>query len=190
MMGVMSSDFPTLETPRLRLRELRPDDAPALFAIHSDAESMRWFGADPPTELAQAEEMIAQFAAGRQQPQPSTRWGLEERASGRLLGSCGLFRLNRLWQTANVGYELGRQAWGQGYMREALSYLLPWGFEHLNLHRVEAQVHPDNTPSRRLLEGLGFVEEGRQRQAAAWGGQRHDVLHYGLLRPEFRPALH
>lgn len=47
------SDFPTLETDRLVLREIVADDAPALFAIHSDAIAMRWFGTDPLVDIAQ-----------------------------------------------------------------------------------------------------------------------------------------
>ena len=67
--------FPTLATQRLRLRELRATDAPALFAIHSDTANMRWFGADPMTDLAQAHALIDTFAQWRTQPNPGTRWG-------------------------------------------------------------------------------------------------------------------
>ena len=71
--------FPTLETPRLRLRELTLDDAPALLAIHGDGPAMRHFGTDPLTTLAEAEDLVRRFAAWRQQPHPGVRWGLERR---------------------------------------------------------------------------------------------------------------
>ena len=72
--------FPTLATQRLRLRELRATDAPALFAIHRDAANMRWFGADPMTDLAQVHALIDTFAQWRTQPNPGTRWGIERDA--------------------------------------------------------------------------------------------------------------
>jgi ribosomal-protein-alanine N-acetyltransferase len=177
--------FPVIETARLRLREIVLADAPALLAIHGDADAMRWFGTDPPTELAQAAKLVENFANLRLQPNPGTRWGIERRSDGRLVGTCGLFKWHRGWQSCTTGYELGREAWGQGLMREALAAVFAWGFEHMSLARIEAQVHPDNAASLRLLRGLGFVDEGLAREAGFWLGQRHDMVQLGLLKREF-----
>lgn len=177
--------FPTLETPRLRLRELTLDDAPALLAIHGDGPAMRHFGTDPLTTLAEAEDLVRRFAAWRQQPNPGVRWGLERRADGVLVGSCGLFGWNREWAKCSTGYELARTARGQGLMREALCAAFDWGFAQMDLHRIEAQIHPDNAPSLALAEGLGFVREGRLREVGFWGGQRHDLLQLGVLRGDW-----
>jgi len=81
--------FPDLQTERLRLREIVPADAPALLAIHSDREAMRWFGTDPLQDLAQAEQLVNTFASWRLLPAPGTRWGLERKSDGQLIGSCG-----------------------------------------------------------------------------------------------------
>ncbi len=180
-MRPMSSAFPVLHTPRLVLRELVAGDAPALFAIHADAAAMRWFGADPPASVMQVEQLIAAFAAARLQATPATRWGVVRRSDGALLGSCGLFRWNRSWQSAGLGYELARSAQGQGLMSEAVKAVLQHGRLSLQLERVDATVHPDNAPSIALLERLGFVREGLLRQAGRWGGARHDLLVFGLL---------
>jgi ribosomal-protein-alanine N-acetyltransferase len=182
---VSEAAFPVIETARLRLREVVLADAPALLAIHGDAGAMRWFGSDPPTGLAQAEKIVASFAALRTQPNPGVRWGLERKADGRFVGSCGLFRWNRGWQVCSTGYELAREGRGQGLMREALAAAFAWGFEHMALARVEAQVHPDNAASLKLLRGLGFVAEGTAREAGYWLGERHDMVQLGLLRREF-----
>jgi ribosomal-protein-alanine N-acetyltransferase len=178
--------FPTLHTARLLLREITLADAPALFAIHGDWDAMRHFGTEPVTTLAQAEHLVAVFAAWRQTPNPGTRWGIVRQDTGALIGSCGLFKWNRGWGTCTIGYELARSAWGQGHMTEALRAILPWGFEHMALRRVEAQVHPDNTASLKLLTRLGFATEGRQREAGYWGGQVHDMVGLGLLQREWR----
>ena len=70
-------------------------------------------------------------------------------------------------------------------MHEALNAALSWGFEEMGVNRVEAQVHPGNEPSLKLLRRLRFVEEGRLRQGGYWAGQHHDLLHYSLLREDW-----
>ncbi|WP_144157692.1 GNAT family N-acetyltransferase [Paraburkholderia sp. BCC1885] len=182
------SDFPTLETDRLLLRELVDDDAPALFAIHSDAPAMRWYGVDPMLDVRQAQKLIESFAAWRRMPNPGVRWGIQRRSDAALIGSCGLFKWNRGWQTCTLGYELARAARGAGLMAEALSAALAWGFAEMKLNRIEAQIHPDNAASLKLARGLGFVEEGRAREAGYWRGERHDLLQFGLLRSDWERA--
>ena len=59
------SSFPTLETPRLLLREIVHADAPALFAVHGDPESMKWFGVDPLPDEAAALKLVDLFAGWR-----------------------------------------------------------------------------------------------------------------------------
>lgn len=175
--------FPTLQTARLLLRELTPADAPALFAIHGDAEAMRWFGSDPLQTLAEAEHLVDVFAGWRSLPNPGTRWGLVRIEDGALVGSCGLFNWNRAWQRCTLGYELARAAWGGGLMDEALRAALAWGFSSagMGLNRVEAMIHPNNQASLRLAERLGFQREGLLREVAFWAGRHEDLLMYSKL---------
>ncbi|HUG23378.1 GNAT family N-acetyltransferase [Piscinibacter sp.] len=105
-----ATTFPTLETERLLLREIVASDAPVLFAIHGDCDSMRWFGTDPLDDLQQAEQLVETFAAWRRMPNPGTRWGIQTKADSRLVGTCGLFKWNRGWKSCIVGYELARPA--------------------------------------------------------------------------------
>ncbi|BCQ61295.1 hypothetical protein PBOI14_30450 [Pseudomonas sp. Boi14] len=79
------SDFPVIRTPRLILRELCPADVPALFAIHSDADAMQWFGTDPITDYPQAEQLLAQFSSWRTLPNPGVRWCIERQSEPGLL---------------------------------------------------------------------------------------------------------
>lgn len=176
--------FPCLATSRLKLREIAPTDAPSLLAIHGDREAMRWFGTDSITSLAQAEEMVKTFASWRNPPATGIRWAIERNLDGRFVGTCGLFRWNRRWRSCTVGYELAQEAWGKGLMTEALGAALAWGFEGMELNRVEAQVHPHNGSSLKLLARLGFVEEGILRQAGFWDGEHRDLVQLSLLRED------
>jgi len=177
------ADFPALATPRLRLRELQPADAPALLRIHGNAAHMRWFGSEPMRTLAEAEAVIELFAGWRRLPAPGTRWGLERRDDGTLIGTAGLFAWHRGWRKCTLGYELAPEATGQGLMGEALAAVIDWGLQHMQLHRIEAQVHPDNRPSLALLERLDFAREGLLREVAWWGGRPHDLEMWSLLAP-------
>ncbi len=177
------SDFPRLETQRLVLREIVAADAAAIFAIHGNVDVMRYFGTDPMTEFAQAADLIEAFSRWRGEENSGIRWGIEH--NGQLIGSCGLFRWNHAWHSAMVGYELAQAAWGQGLMQEALTAILPYGFNTMNLNRIEAQIHPNNTASLKLMPKLGFAHEGHLREVGFWGGQFHDFMQFGLLKREF-----
>lgn len=183
------SDFPVLDTPRLLLREIVASDAAGLLAIHGDAEAMRWFGSDPLTSITQAGQLVDMFASWRRLPNPGTRWGIARKADGRLIGSCGLFKWNRTWKSCVIGYELAAPAQRQGFMREALSTVLDWGFEQMALNRIEAQVHAENTPSIALLGRLGFALEGNLREAGFWGGRHHDLQQFALLRRDYQDRV-
>lgn len=185
-MSEPSSRFPVLETPRLLLRETLLADAPVLFSIHADADAMRWFGTEPLPDEHAAQQVIEGWATARTLANPGVRWGLERRSDGRLIGTCGLFRWNRNWRACMVGYELAREAWGQGFMREALLAVMGFGFRQMQLNRIEAQVHPENAASLKLVAGLGFVQEGLLREAGWWGGQAQDLIQFSLLRREQR----
>jgi [ribosomal protein S5]-alanine N-acetyltransferase len=179
--------FPTLFTERLVLREITHLDAPALFAIHGNAEAMQWFGNDPLLDIAAAVAMIDTFDGWRRLPNPGHRWGIQLADSEELIGTCGLFKWNRNWRACTIGYELHPAHQGRGYMIEAATCCIDWGFETMQLNRIEAQIHPLNTASLSLAQRLGFVQEGRIREAGYWGGQFHDLLQIALLRSDRKP---
>jgi [ribosomal protein S5]-alanine N-acetyltransferase len=178
--------FPTLETDRLILREITPGDAPELFAIHGDAEAMKWFGNDPLDSIDGALKLIEVFAEWRRMPNPGTRFGIELNDEPGLIGTCGLFRWNRSWQVCSIGYELAAAQQGKGYLNEAATAIVAWGFDAMQLNRVEAAIHPENAPSIALVKKIGFVEEGRAREAGFWGGKFHDLLQFSLLKSDWQ----
>jgi [ribosomal protein S5]-alanine N-acetyltransferase len=179
-----ADQFPTLSTKRLVLREITHHDAPALFAIHGNAEAMKFFGNDPIPDIAAAVSMIDTFDAWRRLPNPGHRWGIQLLGSEELIGTCGLFKWNRNWRTCMIGYELHPSQQGHGYMSEAATCCIDWGFQSMVLNRIEAQIHPLNTASLVLAKRLGFIEEGRIREAGFWGGQFHDLLQFSLLKSD------
>ena len=180
-------DFPTLHTDRLGLREITHNDVDDMFAIHGDADLMKWFG-QPLADVDGARKLIDLLATWRALPDPGVRWGLERHDTPGLIGSCGLFLWRRSSRSCSIGYELALDAHGQGYMTEALRAAIGWGFEHMDLHRIEARIHPDNLPSMQLAKRLGFEVEGLLRDVAYWSGQHHDLHVLSLLETDAAPG--
>ncbi|NJN18707.1 MAG: GNAT family N-acetyltransferase [Oscillochloris sp.] len=156
--------FPLLETERLILREITTDDADAMFQIMSDPQVMRYFGQSPLRDLDAAVQRITRFIdelrAGR-----AIRWAVTLRENGRYIGSCGYHTTLAKHFRAEIGYELAAEYWGRGFMPEALRPVLDFGFHTMGLNSIEAQIDPENSGSRRVLEKLGFVQEGLLRQS-------------------------
>ncbi|MBN1402187.1 MAG: GNAT family N-acetyltransferase [Anaerolineae bacterium] len=104
---------------------------------------------------------------------------------GRLLGDVQLANIDWRHRSATLGCGLARRAdRGHGYGTEASLVLLRYAFDHLDLVRISAATAEYNRAGRRCLEKLGFVEEGRERQAIYCGAQRWDRVLYGLLRTD------
>lgn len=114
-------------------------------------------------------------------------WLLFRRGDASLLGGVTLSNIRRgVAQTASLGYWIGHPHARRGYMTEALHALMPYAFDRLGLHRVEAACLPHNAASRGLLMKLGFAEEGYARQYLRIDGSWQDHVLYGLLKEEVK----
>ena len=99
-----------------------------------------------------------------------------------LLGGVTLSNLQRgVAMSCSLGYWVGAQHTRQGFMSEAITSLLPFVFDTLGLHRLEAACLPSNIASQGLLRKLGFHEEGFARDYLRINGQWHDHLLFALL---------
>jgi ribosomal-protein-alanine N-acetyltransferase len=175
--------FPVLQTERLVLRAVTPADTDAMYRIMSDPRVVHFFGTAPMESPEKAAERIARIEASFAE-QEGIRWAITRRGSDELLGTCGFWRLFKPHFRAEIGYELAPEAWGQGIMPEAVAAALAFGFSKMGLHSVEANIHPDNAASRRVLEKLGFVQEGYFRESyyEAREGIFTDAAVFSLLR--------
>ena len=101
-----------------------------------------------------------------------------------LLGGATLSNVRRgVAQTASLGYWVGEQYSGLGYMTAAVRTILRYAWDDLDLHRVEAACQPDNTASRRVLEKAGFTREGQAKAYLRINGAWRDHLLFGIVNP-------
>ena len=134
--------FPTLKTPRLVLRQIRPEDADAVYRLFADDEVTRYYDLDTFTDPAQARDLIERFQR-RFDSQIGLRWGLAlANAPADLIGTCGYNIWIRPARRGLLGYDLAPEHWGRGLMREALAAILAFGFSTMQLNRVEALTFP------------------------------------------------
>ncbi|WCM90238.1 GNAT family N-acetyltransferase [Acidovorax sp. NCPPB 3576] len=180
--------FPTLETPRLRLRKMVASDAPALLSMHADAESRQWAGYNAIRDLEGALDFVNWADQLTLMPVPGFCWAIERKGVPGMIGQCNFTHCDATALSAALGYELASPYQGQGFMNEAIGRVLNWCFLHLQLMRISASVHSDNVSSIRMLQRWGFQCEGLLRSAGFWDGRHHDLLSFSLLATEFAPA--
>lgn len=177
----------TLQTPRLHLRMPTLADTDAIFAMRADPVVQRYGSHAPWTDRQTAIDWIERNTRGMAAGEHA-QFVLERREDGIVIGSCTLYALDTQCRRADVGYALALSEWGKGYANEAVSAMLDWGFDQLDLNRVEADIDPRNLPSARALERLGFTREGHLRERWIVDGEISDSWIYGLLAREWRAA--
>ena len=177
----------SLNTPRLRLRPLHFSDSLDMLDVYSDPLVMRYGSSPPWTSISDANTSLVRTDLGMRTGQ-FLRLALTDPQHDQFIGDCCLFKFDHQCRHAEVGYSLAARYWGRGYMQEALIALLNYGFDHLHLNRIEADVDPRNTASMACLERLGFVKEGYLRERWIVDGVLSDTALFGLLRREWKYA--
>jgi ribosomal-protein-alanine N-acetyltransferase len=109
--------------------------------------------------------------------------GIERKVDNKLIGI--VTTIVKQHRKAEIGYGLGIGHRGLGYATEATRTLINYGFNYLDLHRVQAIVSSGNPPSIQVVERLGLKLEGRLREANFRDRQWCDLLYYGILRDEW-----
>ena len=173
--------FPVLETERLLLREIKPEDVKEVFGIRSNADVMKYFGKDPLNSEDEALELI-DLTTEAYRKKEGIRWGISFKNSGKLIGSGGIWRILKQHLRGEVGYELSQDHWKKGIMSEALAEMIKFSFANMNLHTIEANLDPANIASVKLLEKLGFKKEGHIKESYYQNSIFTDTAIYSLIR--------
>ena len=188
------TEQPVLETGRLLLRPLGVDDAPAIFRLYSDEAVTAFLGFDPLKTEEQAVEIIRE-AGERFDERRGMRWGIILRAPGtpgtpgtpgELIGTCNYKRWEwKLASRAELGCDIMRAHWGTGLMTEALNEAIRFGFEVMDVNRIEAMVFTGAERSVTLLHKLGFQLDGVLREHGYLNGRFCDDMIFSLLKREW-----
>lgn len=168
----------------VRLTALSEDDLPTIAGWYDDALFGRLFDARPARPRTPA--ALKKWLADAAESPTEYLFGVRPLAEDRLLGIVDvddiLWSQRVGWLAYAIGHAADRR---QGIGTEAVTLGITFAFHELNLHRVSATVFAYNPASIALLERLGFTREGAFRSFIERDGRRHDMLLYGLLRPEW-----
>lgn len=173
--------FGPVETPRLRLRCVRTDDAGPISSMMIPAVS-RWVATWPvpfTVQMARERIIVARRAANDRTALP---FAIERKSDGALLGWIGVTRESPQDRSAMLGYWLGEAWHGQGYMREAVVTAVATAFELLGLEVVEAAVQLENAASVAVLRSCGMTLLGERMIYAAARGRDERCLLYRMRR--------
>ncbi len=178
-------DLPELETPRLLLRKLKPEDASDMFEYASDPEVAR----DVTWEAHRTMEDslgFLNYVVQKYARKETSEWGLVLKESGKLVGTCGFVWWRPEHAKAEFGYALSRKYWGRGLMTEAAAAVIAFAFGKMKLHRLEARCITTNAGSEKVMLKNGMKYEGLLRDVVYEKGGFKSLKVYSILAPEFR----
>ena len=166
-----------LRGDRVDLHVIEEADLPFLQRLINDPRVWRSLFQVTPKRMADEEEFLE-----------ATREDTEAHflvcVDGDPVGTVGLSGITPHWGTGELGYFVDPDAQGQGYATSAVGLLVDYAFDQRRLEKLSADALATNPASQRVLEKNGFVEEGRFRDHGFVGGERVDVVRYGLLADE------
>ena len=178
------SHIPELTTPRLTLRRMLPSDAADMYeyACRQDVtQYVTWY---PHPDRNFTQEYL-QYIAGRYSAGMFYDWAIVYEPDCKMVGTCGFTAFHFAADSAEVGYVLNPEYWGKGIMQEALASVLEFGFEKLQLHRIEARFIEENVRSRHVMEKAGMKFEGVLREAMLVKGNYVNVGICSVLRSDW-----
>ncbi|KAA9339138.1 GNAT family N-acetyltransferase [Hymenobacter busanensis] len=155
---------PQLETPDLILRGPRIDDLPEAVAMHQEPDFYRFLGGKPHSEEDVWRRMLSH--TGHWAMLGYGSWAIEEKATGRFVGTVGFFDVQRdltpsIKGVPEAGWVLAPRLHGRGYASQALTAAHTWADEHLPTPRTVCIIDPDNAASLRLAHKFGYREFAR-----------------------------
>ncbi|KWX72311.1 GNAT family N-acetyltransferase [Paenibacillus jilunlii] len=181
------SQFPVLVSEGLTLRKIEESHLEEVFGIYDNDTVFEYCGIIPKHNKATVATMIGHFERDFLK-RSRVKWGIfANNDKDTLAGIIEAFDFNQKVDMITIGYFLAEAHWGKGIASEAVSRVVRFLFQEVEVNRIQAEVMPANEPSKRVLLKNGFKYEGTLRQATLWSGKGIiDVEIYGLLQEDYK----
>lgn len=174
-----------IDTDRCRLRPINKGDARDILQLYSNPNVIRFTEHYQPMQTLDEAEWSIHFYRKGYAERWMYRWGITIKDVDVVIGTAGLHRVNREHHHSAIGYEIDEPYWNRGFTTEVVNSLVRYGFETFDLHRIEAELIPENLASARVLQKNGFRYEATRRQRLYNKRQFRDLDVYGILRHEW-----
>lgn len=177
--------MPTLKGEKVILRAVEKADINHCLKWFNNPEVIQYLTIYlPMTELA--EEKWLEKVSLSEKDVVFIIEAIDSEGKAKPIGNCGLHGINSKDRNATFGIAIGeKDYWSKGYGTEATRLLMRYGFDELNLHRIGSAAYEFNERSIKMQQKIGFVIEGKHRQAIFRKGRYWDVINLGLLKEDF-----
>lgn len=176
----------TISTERLILRRFAYSDADAVFKNWASDEQVQMMYSEPvyPTREA-VMRLLEKYITGYEK-NDYYRWAVIEKESGECIGQIAYFLVDNRNHFAEIEYCIGAAFQRRGYATEATQAVIAYGFDRMNLHKVQICTKTINIPSKRVIEKCGFTYEGTLRDYFCMNGTYVGRLYFSILRDEYK----
>ena len=172
-------DLPALETQRLVLRKVQPEDLNDLHEMYSDPEVVNYVACGLDASMEDTQKWLDWRLENAKQGRP-VPWALVLKGTNEMIGLAGFCGLQIKTGMAELMIVIKRAHWNKGYAKEIITVILEYGFLQMGLNRIESTIHPDNNISIILHEKLGFTCVGLIPECKYYRGAYCDRLIFTL----------
>ncbi|MGX9292904.1 GNAT family N-acetyltransferase [Bacillus sp. A015] len=178
--------FPVLASKNLLFKKIDESHLQELYAIYDNDKVFRYCGIIPKHHLQTVKKMIGHFERDYTK-KSRVKWGIFQKDKPHtLVGIIETMDINQKVNAVTIGYFLAENHWGKGIATEAVSTLVKFLFEEVDINRIQAEVMPANEISKKVLLKNGFIKEGLLRQAVLWSGKGViDLEIYSILKEDY-----
>lgn len=179
----------TIETERLILRKFEYTDDEAMLKYWVADEKIQSLYSEPVYSTKEEVKGLLDKYIGSYDKGDYYRWAVVEKKSGECIGQIAYFLVDNKNHFAEIEYCIGSDFQCKGYATEATKAVIAYGFNEMNLHKVQICTKTINKPSKRVIEKCGFTYEGTLRDYFYMDGEYVGRLYFSMLRTEFESKL-
>lgn len=179
--------IPALECDRIVLRRMQKSDADDMFEYASNPAVTKYLLWDVHPNRRFTYNYLS-YLHSRYKAGEFYDWAIVTKNGEKMIGTCGFTRFNFQAYSAEIGYVLNPAYWGKGVAVEAARRVIRFGFDMLELHRIEAKYMEGNMQSRRVMEKLGMTYEGTMRDGMFVKNSFVSVGTCAILRSEYNES--
>ncbi|WP_028515888.1 GNAT family N-acetyltransferase [Ruminococcus flavefaciens] len=179
----------TITTDRLILRRFEYSDDDSMLRNWIADEKIQSMYSEPVySTKEEVKELLDKYIGSYERPD-YYRWAVIEKASGECIGQIAYFLVDSKNHFAEIEYCIGAEFQCRGYATEATKAVIAFGFDRINLHKVQICTKTINKPSRRVIEKCGFTYEGTLRDYFFMNGEYVGRHYFSILREEYEAKL-
>lgn len=176
-------NLPNLYTKRLELRKVHKNDINELHICLSNDYLSKYMLVDFDKSINSTNRMLDAILNGYKNDKP-TPWGITLKEDGKLIGMCGFSNYSEANHKAEVGYILNSDYWRMGIITEALCKVIDFGFNNMNLNKIEAKCISGNIASEKVMIKSGMSLDGILRSEKMHRGMYKDLKLYSILKQD------